>query len=38
MQSHADVIAALENAGLELPRQGKNYVTARIQTTASGGG
>ena len=29
MQSRVDVIAALEDAGLEVPRQRKSYVTAR---------
>ena len=28
VQSRADVVAALEDAGLEVPRQGKGYVTA----------
>ena len=28
MQSRADVIAALEDAALEVPRKGKSYVTA----------
>ena len=29
VRNRADVIAALEDAGLEVPRQGKSYVTAR---------
>ena len=29
VQSRADVVSALEDAGLEVPRQGKDYVTAR---------
>ena len=29
VRNRADVIAALEDAGLEVPRQGKDYVTAR---------
>ena len=29
VQSRADVVSALEAVGLEVPRQGKNYVTAR---------
>ena len=29
VQSRADVVAALEEAGLEVPRQGKDYLTAR---------
>ena len=29
VQSRADVVTALEDAGLEVPRQGKDYVTAR---------
>ena len=28
MRSRADVVAALKEAGLEVPRQGKSYVTA----------
>ena len=28
MQDRAGVVAALQEAGLEVPRQGKNYVTA----------
>ena len=29
VQSRADVVSALEEVGFEVPRQGKNYVTAR---------
>ncbi|WP_420462931.1 hypothetical protein [Candidatus Palauibacter sp.] len=29
VQSRADVVSALEDVGLDMPRQGKNYVTAR---------
>ena len=29
VQNRADVVASLEEAGFEVPRQGKNYVTAR---------
>ena len=29
VQSRADVVSALEDVGFEVPRQGKNYVTAR---------
>ena len=29
VQSRADVVSALEEVGLEVPRQGKNYLTAR---------
>ena len=29
VRSRADVVSALESVGLEVPRQGKNYVTAR---------
>ena len=36
VQSRADVVSALEEAGLDVPRQGKSYVTAR--DPESGGG
>ena len=29
VRSRADVVAALEEAGFEVPRQGKDYLTAR---------
>ena len=37
VQSRADVVAALEDAGLEVPRKGKSYVTVRNPDDASGG-
>ena len=33
VRNRADVVAALQEAGLEVPRQGKNYLTAMDPTT-----
>ena len=38
VRDRADVVAALKEADLEVPRQGKDYVTARDPETGSGGG
>ena len=37
VRNRADVVAALQEAGLEVPRQGKNYLTA-LDRPGPGGG
>ena len=38
MKDRPGVVEALQEAGLDVPRQGKNYVTARMTRRADSGG
>lgn len=38
VKDHFDVVAALREAGLEVPRQGKDYITALDPTPETDGG